>query len=518
MDKPKREETDIGATGPSVALPREHRSRRVRPSDDTLDFQALFETLPIPLMVLAPDQTIVAMNGAYRKITRQTPEVLGKTLAGIFCMDGSVRVLIEASLERVLSDNVKDVMPLLRLPIHVDGALERRYWSFTHSPLRDADGKIAFILQNAQDMTAVATTQFPSASLPIGSGVCQDGFNPETPLESLNESLLAETHHLRGLFMQAPSFMSVLRGPDHRFELANLASLKLVGKRDLVGKTVADILPEIADQHYVALLDHVFKTGKAFLGRRMKVQLHDDDDSEGPLHDHYLDFVLQPILGIEGEVNGIFIVGNDVTDQVLAEDYQALLIRELHHRVRNTLAIVQGVMNTTAKSSASIEDFQAAFAGRIASLAKTHAAMTEELQQSVEFRHLLVQELEPYGLDRGGRIMLSGPAVDLPSQIGVPLGMAIHELTTNAVKHGALVHDEGRLKVTWSLTKKDGTDALSCDWEESDGPLVTPPLAQGFGSMLLQRVLSQQIRAEVTADYDPKGFRLHLLIPLESDA
>ncbi len=194
----------------------------------------------------------------------------------------------------------------------------------------------------------------------------------------------------------------------------------LAGGRDLIGKPLREGLPESEGQDYPRILHKIFETGEVHVGRKTRIFLQDAPDCE--LEEHYIDFVAQPILGTNGEVTGIFIEGNDVTDHVRTEQRQALLIRELHHRVRNTLATVQGVMNTTAKSSATIEAFQEAFAGRIASLAKTHAVMTEQLQQSISFQQLLTQELGPYSDDLGLRIHLSGPAVELPSQIAVPLG------------------------------------------------------------------------------------------------
>ncbi|MGH6844428.1 MAG: sensor histidine kinase, partial [Methylocella sp.] len=190
--------------------------------------------------------------------------------------------------------------------------------------------------------------------------------------------------------------------------------------------------------------------------------------------------------------------------------------RELHHRVRNTLATVQGVMTTTAKTSANIEEFREAFSGRIAALARTHAFVTEQLKQSVSFHHLLTQELGPYSDDHGRRVRLSGPTVDLPSQIAVPLGMAVHELTTNAVRHGALAKEEGRVEVGWSLIEKDGEPALLCEWNEFAGRPVRPRRHDGFGSMLLERVLPQQIAAEVTVDFAPGGFRLRMSVPLQN--
>ncbi|WP_336487660.1 PAS domain-containing protein [Methylobacterium nigriterrae] len=209
----------------------------------------------------------------------------------------------------------------------------------------------------------------------------------------------------------------------------------------------------------------------------------------------------------------------DVTDRRHAEERQTLLIRELHHRVKNTLATVQAIVGSTARTASSIESFYEAFVGRIMSLAHTHSVLTEDTWQTASLRSLLVNELRPYAdgaMDGAidGRISLSGPPVDLASEIAVPIGMAIHELTTNAAKYGALSTRGGRVAVTWALMPGGPAGTLRFEWRESDGPTVEPPRRQGFGSRLLQRVLTTQVQAEVETEYLPEGFRLTMLAPL----
>ncbi|AWN45090.1 histidine kinase [Methylobacterium terrae] len=213
----------------------------------------------------------------------------------------------------------------------------------------------------------------------------------------------------------------------------------------------------------------------------------------------------------------------DITDRRLAEERQSLLIRELHHRVKNTLATVQAIVGSTARTASSIESFYEAFVGRIMSLAHTHSVLTEDVWQTASLRGLLENELRPYAdgamrPDTGGRIELDGPAVDLPSEIAVPIGMAIHELTTNAAKYGALSNRTGRVRIRWSVEPgaEPGADRprLRFHWQESGGPPVAPPTRQGFGSRLLQRVLTTQVQAEVATDYAPGGLVLTMLAPL----
>ncbi|MCJ2043656.1 PAS domain-containing protein [Methylobacterium sp. J-078] len=209
----------------------------------------------------------------------------------------------------------------------------------------------------------------------------------------------------------------------------------------------------------------------------------------------------------------------DVTERRLAEERQTLLIRELHHRVKNTLATVQAIVGSTARTASSIESFYEAFVGRIMSLAHTHSVLTEDTWQTASLRNLLVNELKPYAegaLDGEGdaRIQLAGPSVDLSSELAVPIGMAIHELTTNAAKYGALSTRDGRVAITWDLRPGGPAGTLHFTWVERGGPAVSPPKRQGFGSRLLQRVLTAQVRAEVTMEYPPDGFCLTMLAPL----
>ncbi|MCJ2011310.1 sensor histidine kinase [Methylobacterium sp. J-076] len=209
----------------------------------------------------------------------------------------------------------------------------------------------------------------------------------------------------------------------------------------------------------------------------------------------------------------------DVTDRRLAEERQTLLIRELHHRVKNTLATVQAIVGSTARTATDIDSFYEAFVGRIKSLAHTHSVLTEATWQTASLTGLLVNELRPYAevAEAGGedgRIVLDGPAIDLPSDIAVPVGMAIHELTTNAAKYGALSNRVGRVTVAWDLEPGGPAGTLRLTWRETGGPRVQPPRRQGFGSRLLHRVLITQVQAEVTTDYAPDGFSLTMRAPL----
>jgi two-component sensor histidine kinase len=203
----------------------------------------------------------------------------------------------------------------------------------------------------------------------------------------------------------------------------------------------------------------------------------------------------------------------DITERKRAEEQQALLVRELHHRVKNTLATVQAIMGSTARTATTIEQFKDVMIGRIGSLAKTHLLLSEE-GATITFEDILHSELDPFDDGSEGRIHVEGPRVELPSRLAVSLGMAIHELTTNAAKYGALSVYGGKVEVRWTVIIKATRRTLEFAWTESGGPTVAPPSRQGFGSRLLDFVLPGQIQAKSRIDYRPEGIRLQCALPL----
>jgi two-component sensor histidine kinase len=197
-----------------------------------------------------------------------------------------------------------------------------------------------------------------------------------------------------------------------------------------------------------------------------------------------------------------------------AEQRQALLVRELHHRIRNTLALVQSLLGSTARSSSNIDEFYAAFSARIASLAKTQTLLTEDYWQLASLREMLEFELHLFISEGSNRVVLEGPPMDLAADLAVPVGMALHELASNAKRHGALSVPQGWVEVRWDLKQVEGSRKLVLEWREHDGPPVQLPRQRGFGSTLLERVLAMQANAEVRLDFDREGLTFTMEAPL----
>ncbi|WP_052002656.1 PAS domain S-box protein [Microvirga sp. BSC39] len=204
----------------------------------------------------------------------------------------------------------------------------------------------------------------------------------------------------------------------------------------------------------------------------------------------------------------------DVDERKRSEQRQALLVRELHHRVRNTLAVVQALAGATARTTTSTREFNRSFSSRIAALAKTQTLLTEDYWQTAPLREMLQCELQPFSANKHERFRLEGPEVNLSADIAVPLSMAFHELTANAAQYGALSVRKGCVAVQWELVVAEGQRELHLRWVEQNGPPVEEPERSGFGSFLLERVLPTQCHATAHLSFDPTGLQCEIHVPL----
>jgi two-component system CheB/CheR fusion protein len=224
---------------------------------------------------------------------------------------------------------------------------------------------------------------------------------------------------------------------------------------------------------------------------------------------------LRPYRTVDNVVDGVVITFVDVTERRKADDIRSHLIDELNHRVKNTLATVQSIVAQSLKGSVSAEDRDKLDA-RLTSLARTHNLLARESWAQISLRQLLLQEFEPYQVEQDGRFVADGPDIDLSSGAGLTLGLAFHELATNAAKYGALSTPAGQLRVTWTITGSEEAQVLRLEWAERGGPPVKPPTRKGFGSALIQRGVEYALDGTVDIDFRPDGLVLQLEIPISS--
>jgi len=187
-----------------------------------------------------------------------------------------------------------------------------------------------------------------------------------------------------------------------------------------------------------------------------------------------------------------------------AESHRELLIRELSHRVRNSLAIVQSLIGFTRRSVASLDEFEALLISRVHAMARAHEILMQTAGEGATLGALIEAVVAPFGRNR---FVLQGPAVWLAPNPAVRFGLAIHELATNASKHGALTADAGQIEVRWTADKATPPGLLNLLWVEIGGPQVKAPPQRGLGATLVGSLLAPDTESATRFDYDPSGLK-----------
>jgi PAS domain S-box-containing protein len=215
--------------------------------------------------------------------------------------------------------------------------------------------------------------------------------------------------------------------------------------------------------------------------------------------------------GVPDHFPGVVI---DITDRIKAEQQRMLLVNELNHRVKNTLATVQSLAAQSMRSTDNPAEARAMFESRLAALSRAHDLLTAESWQGASLQDIADRALEPFQTpDR--RLITLGPQVRLSPKQALGFAMVIHELATNALKYGALSNDAGRVSITWFI-ERDAPDAvLNFTWVEEGGPLVVAPRQVGFGSRLIQRGLSSDLGGDATIEFRPAGVVAVVRSPIE---
>jgi PAS domain S-box-containing protein len=203
----------------------------------------------------------------------------------------------------------------------------------------------------------------------------------------------------------------------------------------------------------------------------------------------------------------------DITERKQAERQRDLLVAELSHRVKNTLATVISISRHSFAMARSPEEARRSFDGRIHALAQTHGRLAAANWAGVSLKGIVDDELKPYRRDEPSNVSIAGPPVTVTPKVAVVLGIALHELATNAAKYGALSTRSGVVEIGWQRTPSGG---LMLDWIESGGPPVTPPERSGFGRVMLERVLTTDLRGKVDLDFAQAGLRCRIVLPGEA--
>ncbi|MCF7701728.1 PAS domain-containing protein [Loktanella sp. M215] len=310
-------------------------------------------------------------------------------------------------------------------------------------------------------------------------------------------------HQLRTVLDHTVAFIGVL-GPAGTLREANRPAIEFGGlsRDDVIGKPFWEAFwwthdDAVADRCRQAVIE-----GQAGRAQRFDVVVRGEEDRLITI-----DFLLAPVFDDAGVLQMMVVSGFDISDREKARERERSLMGEINHRTKNILTLVQVVARQTARGGAA--GFVARFEERIAALAKAQDLLFSSKADRVDLKALAKSQLGHLSDVIESRIILNGPPVALDADAAQAVGMALHELATNAGKYGALSSGDGRVDVAWQMNSHD--DTFEIRWSERDGPPVIPPETKGFGSTVIDQMTRSVLDAEVQLDYEPEGVRWRLV-------
>lgn len=370
-------------------------------------------------------------------------------------------------------------------------ALQRREKVCVTGRYRNASGEY-------RTLETVAHPRFGSEGIFLGlTGVNTDITERERAEKALRDS----EERFRMVVEAAPSGMVMTDGSG-RILMINEPAEKMFGfgRGELTGRDIETVVPPAKRELYPALRARYLSRGRKpvtgeVLGRHKNGR------------DIPLEVGVNPILTSDG-IRVIATVA-DIAERKRTEAQRELLLAELNHRVKNTLAVVQGLAYQTFRNTDAAA--RRGFEGRLQALATAHDLLTRSHWESTSLAQLVDDTLKPAGANRG-RIAASGPAVRLSPHAALTITLALHELFTNTLKYGALSNEQGKVSLVWRHAEGEGK--LRIEWREEGGPRVTRPQERGFGSLLLERTLARDLDGRVELAFEPSGVVCIIEMPI----
>ncbi len=406
------------------------------------------------------------------------------------------------------------------LPMRRYGFEEETYWSYSFTAIRGEDGRIAGIFNSGFETTEVVLAQRRLEFMLNFSEKLHDKDRVEEAIETATALLGKHLEAAHVGYCEAdtaehePRLLYDWAAPDVPPALADL-------RIDRFGKALAEKLSRGQAVRIDDVASYCAGTDEdvtaAFAGMNARSGLFVPWLHGGHLMGLLCVLSDEPRRWSDGEVATLqeaMETARDTISILRNEERQELLMREVDHRAKNALAVVQAVVHLSQADD--MDNFRQVVEGRIASLARAHDLLAESRWKGLELRNLIEEELRAFGDVRSGRLKIAGPSVRLPPELAQSVALALHELATNAAKYGALKGSGGTLDVTW----RNAEDSrLVLNWHETTAEPISPPARQtGFGSELLNKSIRSQLGGEITFDWDPAGLKCRLVIPLKAGA
>lgn len=272
---------------------------------------------------------------------------------------------------------------------------------------------------------------------------------------------------------------------------------------DLLGRADEDVLPESVRDSVLAIKREAVSTGQS---QRLELSLEED----GALR--WFDLHVEALRNDAGDIVGITCASVDVTERKEGEAHLRLLLRELTHRSKNLLAVIQAMARQTARHAGSIDSFLTQFGARLQALAASHDLLIRESWYGASLNELVRSQLSSYldGISR--QVSIEGPEITLKPEAAQNLGLALHELSANAVRFGALSTPDGQVSIEWRRAAVPDAP-VEFSWREAQGPRVRPRRKRGFGTMVIETNLTRALDAKVDMVFDPGGLKCEVVIP-----
>ena len=459
----------------------------LRASDGILDL------LPIATFICDAKGTILQFNRRAVAIWGRTPRS-GQThdefrgSARVFDLDGTP--VARSMVSEVLATGIP-VRDVERIVERADGT--RLIVSVNIDPLRDAKGAVVGAVNCFLDVT--------------------ERKRMDSALERSRQDALEQEQRFAATYEHAAIGISEI-APDGRFLRINEAICAITGysrEHLLANPLFTHTHPDDADPDRDAFRRQVagelgfYSIEKRFIrkdGRIIWVSVRSS-----------------PVRDADNRLLYLVRVVQDITERKAAEQRQKLLMDELNHRVKNTLATVQSLAAQTARNAHTPSEFRERFEGRLIALSKAHDQLTVHHWESADLRDLLSGSLAPYAGSAPDRVVLRGEDVVLKPRAVLTLAMAVHELTTNAAKYGALSVPAGRIEIQWRPQRaENGREQLLIEWLERGGPAVAVPDQRGFGSKLIEGSIAAELGGVARLDFAPQGLRCDIVIPMDKPA
>jgi PAS domain S-box-containing protein len=273
----------------------------------------------------------------------------------------------------------------------------------------------------------------------------------------------------------------------------------------IIGRADDEVLPAENRSEIIALKQSALVSGET---KDSEIYLR-----EGAV-DRWFDLHIEPLRDLDGDIVGLTCAAVDITERKEGEAHLRMLMRELTHRSKNLLAVIQAMARQTARHTGTIETFLDQFGARLQALAMSHDLLVQESWHGASLEELVRSQLGHHLDGNQMQIAVAGPPILLKPEAAQGLGLALHELATNAVKYGALSTPSGRVAISWQRMKATEGHGVEVVWQETEGPQVTEPKQRGFGSMVIERHLARSLDSEVALIFNPDGVLCRIIIPI----